>query len=105
MAPWRIGDAVVGRGNAGWTTSKEWTALPVRENYSQESPAETTGRGLLPNRPSCPPTMDNIKRVDSPTRVRELLTRVSCRNDWKRTSAESSLMSPDDPIGQGTELK
>ena len=21
-APWRVGDAVVGRGNAGWTTSK-----------------------------------------------------------------------------------
>ena len=41
----------------------------------------------------------------------DLLTRVSCRKDWKRISAESSLMSPfpplplDDPIGQGTELK
>ena len=51
--PWRMGDAVVGRGNAGLTTLKEWTSLPMPE----------------------------------------LLTRVSCRKDWKRISAESSLMS------------
>ena len=35
----------------------------------------------------------------------ELLTRASCRKDWKRNSAGSSLVSPpDDPIGQETEL-
>ena len=28
----------------------------------------------------------------------------SCRKDWKRISGELSLMSPDDPICQGTEL-
>ena len=37
----------------------------------------------------------------------ELLKRASCRKDWKRISAESSTphVPPDDPIGQGTELK
>ena len=35
----------------------------------------------------------------------ELLTRTSCNKDWKRISAESSLKSPDDPIGHGTEVK
>ena len=34
----------------------------------------------------------------------ELLTRASCRKDWERISAESSRMSPDDPVSQGTEL-
>ena len=34
----------------------------------------------------------------------ELLKRASCRKDWKRISAESSLTSLDDPIGKGTEL-
>ena len=45
--------------------------------------------------------MDNIKEwtwLPMP----ELLTRASCRNDWKRISAESSLMSR--LIGQGNEL-
>ena len=43
--------------------------------------------------------MDNI--ISS---MPELLTRASCRKDWKGISAESSLMSPDDPIGQRTEM-
>ena len=50
--------------------------------------------------------MDNIKEWTSLPML-ELLTRASCRKDWKSSSAESSLMSPpppDDPIGQGTEL-
>ena len=41
----------------------------------------------------------------------ELLTRASCRKDWRGISAELSLMppplpltTPDDPIGQETEL-
>ena len=51
--PWRVGDAVVSRGNAGWTTSK-YTSLPMPE----------------------------------------LPTMASCRKDWKRISAESSLMFP-----------
>ena len=38
--------------------------------------------------------------------VSELLTRASCRKDWKRIPAESSLMSPppDEPIGQEAKL-
>ena len=59
MAPWRVGDAVVGGGNAGLKTSK-------------------SGRPRL--------------------------SRTSCKKDWKRVSDELSLMSPNDPIGQGTEL-
>ena len=35
----------------------------------------------------------------------ELLTRASCRKDWKRISAESSLKSPSDDLsGRGTDL-
>ena len=34
----------------------------------------------------------------------ELLTQASCRKDWKGISAESSLMSPDDPFSLGIEL-
>ena len=33
----------------------------------------------------------------------ELLTKASCRKDWKRISAESPLMSRN-PVGGGTEL-
>ena len=35
----------------------------------------------------------------------ELLMVASRRKDWKRTSAESSVMSPDDPNSQKTKLK
>ena len=34
----------------------------------------------------------------------KLRTRASCRKDWRKISAELSLMTPDSPIGQGTEL-
>ena len=51
--------------------------------------------------------MDNIKKWTS-LPMPELLTKASCRTDWKRISAKSSLMppppSPDDPVGQGSEL-
>ena len=40
--------------------------------------------------------MDNIKEWTS-LPVQELLTMASCRKDWKRISAESSLTSPGDP--------
>ena len=53
-APWRVGDAVVDRGIAGWTTSKSGHPCP-RQNCSRWPPAEKTGRGSLLNRPSCPP--------------------------------------------------
>ena len=54
-ALWRVGDAVVGRGNAGWTTSKTVHPCPC-QNCSQGPPAEKSGRGSLLNRPSCPPS-------------------------------------------------
>ena len=53
-APWRVGDVVVSRGNAGWTTSKSGHPCPC-QNYSQGPPAKKTARGSLLNRPSCPP--------------------------------------------------
>ena len=55
-APWRTDDAVVARGNAGWTTPKNGHPCP-RQNCSQRPPAEEkkSGRGSLLNRPSCFP--------------------------------------------------
>ena len=53
-APWRVGVAVVGRGNAGGTTSKRGHSYPY-QNCSQGPPAEKTGRGSLLNHPSCSP--------------------------------------------------
>ena len=47
--------------------------------------------------------MDNIKEWTY-LPMPELLTKASCRKDWKTISAESSLMSPDHPVGQGTEM-
>ena len=37
--------------------------------------------------------MKKVKEWTSPT-IPELLTLASCRKDWERISAESSLMSP-----------
>ena len=50
----RVDDAVVGRGNAGWTTSKSGHLCPC-QNCSKWSPQGKTGRGSLLNRPSCLP--------------------------------------------------
>ena len=47
--------------------------------------------------------MDNIKEWTF-LPMPELLIMAFCRKGGRRTSAESSVMSPDDPIGQGTEL-
>ena len=49
-AHWRVGDVVVGRRNAGWTTSKSGHSCPC-QNCSYGLPAEKTGRGSLLNRP------------------------------------------------------
>ena len=53
-APWRVGDVMVSRGNAWWTTSKSGHPCPC-QNCSQGPPAEKTGRGSLLNCPSCFP--------------------------------------------------
>ena len=60
-AHWRVGDAVGGRGNAGWTTPKSGHPCPC-QNCSQGPPTEKTGRGSLLNRPSCSPN-DPIGRA------------------------------------------
>ena len=52
-APWRMSDAMVGRGNAGWTASKSGHPCPC-QNCSQGPSAQKTGRGSLLNCPSCP---------------------------------------------------
>ena len=52
-ASWRVGAAVVSRGNAGWTISNCGYPCPC-QRCSQGPPAEKTGRGSLLNHPSCP---------------------------------------------------
>ena len=54
-APRRVDDAVVGRGNSGWTTQKSRHRCPC-QNCTQGPPAGKIGRGSLLNRPSCPTT-------------------------------------------------
>ena len=52
-APWRVGDAMVSRGNARWTSK---SGHPCQcQNCSQRPSAEKTGKGSLLNHPSCPP--------------------------------------------------
>ena len=53
-ASWRLGDAVVGRGNACWTISKSGHPCPG-QSCSQGPPAGKAGRGSLLNRLSCLP--------------------------------------------------
>ena len=60
-APWRVDDGVVGRRNAGWTTSKSGHPCPC-QNCSPGPPAEKCERGSLLNRPSCSPD-DTIGQV------------------------------------------
>ena len=55
-ASWRVVGAVVGRGSAGWTTSKSGRPCPC-QNRSQGPPAEKAGREYLLNRFSCPPLL------------------------------------------------
>ena len=63
-APSQVGNAVVGRGNAGCTTSKSGH-LCLCQNW---------------------------------------FTIASRTKDWKQISAELSVMSPDDPVGQRIQL-
>ena len=51
-APLKVGDTVVGGGNAGLTTSKSGHPCSCQK-CSQGPPVEKTGRGSLLNRPSC----------------------------------------------------
>ena len=65
-ASWRVGDNVVGRGNA------DRTSLPMPELLTIVS-AEKTERGSLLNRPSCPPPP---RPSDDPT---DQGTKVTCK--------------------------
>ena len=49
-APWRVGDIVVSRENAGWTTSSSGHSCPC-QNCSLRPHAENIGRESLLNRP------------------------------------------------------
>ena len=61
-APWRMGDAIVKRGNAGWTPLKSGHPCPC-QSCSQWPSAEKTRRGSLLNCPSCPPWQLNWSRA------------------------------------------
>ena len=52
-APWRVDDAVAGRGNAGWTTPTSGHPRPYK-NCSQGPLAKNAGRESELNRLSCP---------------------------------------------------
>ena len=56
-APGRVDDALVSRGNAGWTTSKSGHTCPC-QICLKGPPAEKTGRSLI-NHPPCPPGWPN----------------------------------------------
>ena len=55
-APWRVGDALFHRGNAGWTASKSGHTCPC-QNCQQGSSAEKTGGRSLLTFSSCLPIM------------------------------------------------
>ena len=79
-ALYRVGDAVVGRGNAGWTTSRSGHLCPC-QNCSQGPPAEKIRRGSLVNRPSCPPR--RLRRSQDWTEL-----------DWTRKRVIAYFASP-----------
>ena len=74
-ASWRLDDAVVSRGNAGWTMSKSGHPYPY-QNYSRWPPAEKIGKASLMNCPSCPPS---VRQPNRPRDRNELLRTKSCR--------------------------
>ena len=67
-ASWKVGDAVVGKGNAGWTTSKSGQPCPC-QNCSHGPPAEKNGGGSVLIRPLRPPFHPLFPR--RPNRQRE----------------------------------
>ena len=56
--PWRVGDAVAGRGNVGWTTSKSGQPCPC-QNWSEWPPAENCW--IVPH---VPPTTQSVKELN-----------------------------------------
>ena len=56
----RVGDAVVSRGNAGWTTSKNGHPRTAQKGLPQEK----TGRGSLLNSTPLPPMTQTVKGLN-----------------------------------------
>ena len=85
--PWRVGDTLVSRGNAGWTTSKSGHPC-LCQNCSQGPPVEKTGRGFLLNRPSCPPEDPSSQGIElKPCMLLQRLINVRVNSDlvlWVR---------------------
>ena len=79
-APWRMGDAMVSRGNSGWTTIKSGHPCPCKK-CSHGPPAKKTARGSQMNHPSNDPVHRGTEMISS-------------RKDSKRISDESSLQWP-----------
>ena len=53
--PWKVGDAVVGTGNAGRTNVKEWTSLPMLELLTMASRRRDWNRISAESSHSLPP--------------------------------------------------
>ena len=76
---------------------KKWKLAWFRHVTHENNLSKTILQGTLDGGGCCHQQkkcwMDNIKQWTS-LPMPELLTRASCRKDWKRISAELSLMSP-----------
>ena len=80
-APWRMDDAVVGRGNAGWTTSKSGHPCSC-QNCSQWPPAEKIGKGIAAGLSPMSPRRPNRSRdwtelhISGPNTIHRVTSRV-----------------------------
>ena len=75
-APWRLGDAMVGRGNAEWTTSKSGHAWPCK-NGSQGPPAEKDWKSI-----SAESSLVFLRRSNRPRDWTELNWIMVCSMSW-----------------------
>ena len=95
---WRVVDAVVGRGNAGRTTSKSGHPCPW-QNCSQGPAAVKTRRGFLLNRPSCPrppprlPAPHPEDAIGQGTELNSVSLFVVLRISWRKTLPLSVCLS------------
>ena len=120
--PWRVGNAVVGRRNAGWAIS---TSLWVHMNLIWQLSRDRNLHGLdMSHATTASPKPSfraswrvgdavvgrrnagwtTSKRGHPCRRQNSSLGPPEEKKNWKRIPVESSLISRDNPIGQGTEL-
>ena len=76
-APWRVGDAMAGRGNAGWTTWKGGHPYPCQAAHNG-LPQKKSARESPLNCPSCPPTSQSVKALNWTKKYSRTGTRGSC---------------------------